>query len=186
MKKLLLAVLLLFSISGYAQNIDSTKKSPKRNHFAIGYIMNRYQDDFGLGFHIVSPHFAGGASAIKASYNYQWLSYTNTKGENDWISYKSIRIGAIGTGALIEEQIRLYGEGGVCITLANKSMAANTDAKVGGYGIFGFEFLFDKRGTGSYFIELGGIGTGVKADKLPGKPMYSNGFMISTGFRFYL
>ena len=38
----------------------------------------------------------------------------------------------------------------------------------------------------SYFIEIGGIGTGATADKVANKPIYSNGLMLSTGFRIYL
>jgi hypothetical protein len=38
----------------------------------------------------------------------------------------------------------------------------------------------------SYFIELGGIGVGANADKVPGKPIYSNGFLISVGVRGYI
>jgi hypothetical protein len=38
----------------------------------------------------------------------------------------------------------------------------------------------------SYFIELGGVGTGANADKVTGNPIYSNGFLISVGFRGYI
>ena len=51
-------------------------------------------------------------------------------------------------------------------------------------GLLGFEFLANQRL--SYFVELGGMGTGAKADKTPLKPIYSNGFTASTGIRFRL
>ena len=38
----------------------------------------------------------------------------------------------------------------------------------------------------NYFIELGGVGTGAKADKIAFKPIYSNGFLIDVGFRVCL
>jgi hypothetical protein len=38
----------------------------------------------------------------------------------------------------------------------------------------------------NYFIELGAVGTGAKADKLPTNPIYSNGFLMSVGFRFHV
>jgi hypothetical protein len=50
----------------------------------------------------------------------------------------------------------------------------------GGYGLFGFEFNFDP--SSKYFIEMGGRSGGT-ADKLPTSPLFSNGFMIQTGFR---
>ncbi|HEY5825345.1 MAG TPA: hypothetical protein VIT44_13315, partial [Cyclobacteriaceae bacterium] len=54
----------------------------------------------------------------------------------------------------------------------------------GGYGLFGFEFFMHS--SSNYFIELGGIGTGARADKIASQPIYSNGFLISTGFRLNL
>jgi len=38
----------------------------------------------------------------------------------------------------------------------------------------------------SYFAEIGGMGTGAKADKIPSKPIYSNGFTTSAGLSFRL
>jgi hypothetical protein len=55
---------------------------------------------------------------------------------------------------------------------------------MGGYGLFGFEFFFTK--FGNYFIEIGAVGTGAKADKVASKPIYSNGLTVSTGMRFIL
>ncbi len=51
---------------------------------------------------------------------------------------------------------------------------------------FGFEFFFTENTNRnpSYFIELGGIGTGAIANKLSSNPIYSNGFLISVGYRF--
>jgi hypothetical protein len=40
-------------------------------------------------------------------------------------------------------------------------------------------------GPVSYLIELGGIGTGARADHLPTKPLLANGFLITVGMRFY-
>ena len=58
------------------------------------------------------------------------------------------------------------------------------DFVLGGYGLLGFEFYPHRKGC--YFIELGGVGTGATADKIPSSPIYSNGFLISTGIRFHL
>ncbi len=38
-------------------------------------------------------------------------------------------------------------------------------------------------GNISNYIEIGGVGTGAKSDKVSGKPIYSNGLLISAGAR---
>ena len=38
----------------------------------------------------------------------------------------------------------------------------------------------------NYFIEIGGVGTGATEDKIVLQPIYSNGFLISSGFRMHL
>ena len=38
----------------------------------------------------------------------------------------------------------------------------------------------------NYFIEMGGVGTGAIAEKSIGKPIYSNGFLLSVGLRVNL
>jgi len=58
---------------------------------------------------------------------------------------------------------------------------------LGGWGGFGFEIAqrknnLDDAGT-SYFVELGGIGTGASASRLPTQPIFANGFLINVGFR---
>lgn len=78
------------------------------------------------------------------------------------------------------ERIRLYGEGGF-IGLFPDSSFSDTDFVAGGYGVFGFEVFMDLRRR--YFIEIGGVGTGAREDNTPGRPIYSNGLLISTGLR---
>jgi hypothetical protein len=59
----------------------------------------------------------------------------------------------------------------------------------GGLGGFGFEYHFmteTRDGPVSYHMELGGIGTNARADKLAGKPLFGGGFVINVGMRWYL
>jgi len=61
---------------------------------------------------------------------------------------------------------------------------SSASSQAGGYGLFGFEFKpIDAFG---FYLEVGGLGTGAKADKLPTKPIYSNGFLTNVGFRIVL
>lgn len=77
----------------------------------------------------------------------------------------------------------MYGEGGI-LGLFPSSDFSSKKFVFGGYGLFGFEFFMNQ--MNKYFIELGSCGTGAKADKIATKPIYSNGFLISTGFRVTL
>jgi hypothetical protein len=53
----------------------------------------------------------------------------------------------------------------------------------GGYGLFGFEFGSEDPAP-RYYIELGGIGSGITANQLPTNPSMANGFMINVGIRW--
>jgi hypothetical protein len=56
-------------------------------------------------------------------------------------------------------------------------------------GGFGFEHYFTgpmRDGPVSYFFELGGIGNGIRADNLAGRPRIGNGFLVAVGLRWYL
>jgi len=76
--------------------------------------------------------------------------------------------------------IAIYGEGGA-IGLFPSSDFSEENIVVGGYGLFGFEFLIAD--NFNYYIELGGIGVDAVADRIPNKPLYSNGFLINVGWK---
>ena len=188
MKKaiIILAISLSFinNVKAQSPRADSLKtKSYQSNHFAVGMNINHFGNDFGIGLNVTSPYFSGGAVAIRASENYQWFSYIDKTGTNVWAGYHNIRVGVLGGNFMLNKSIRLYGEGGVTFLIGNSSFTSQSMV-VGGYGLFGFEFFISK--GFSYFIEMGGIGTGASADKIAGKPIYSNGFLSSVGFRINL
>jgi hypothetical protein len=86
--------------------------------------------------------------------------------------------------------VRLYGFGGP-VLLSLPGELSSKRARLGGVGGFGFDFHFQNGRGGDdgpvrYFVELGGLGVGAKADKLPGSPIFANGFLIAAGFRAYL
>jgi hypothetical protein len=100
-----------------------------------------------------------------------------------WVPYSNVSLGIIGVGGKIGDYIRLYGEGGV-IGLIPSNKFSSEQFVFGGYGLFGFEFFMHT--SSNYFIEIGGIGTGAREEKIDTQPIYSNGLLISTGFRMYL
>lgn len=102
--------------------------------------------------------------------------------ETTWSPYSNITLGVVANAGKVGEHIRLYVEGGVIFIFPSSEFSSET-SEIGGYGLFGFEFFMAQKHA--YYIELGGMGTGAVADKVPGKPIYSNGFTISVGYRFH-
>jgi hypothetical protein len=178
MKKLFLVGIMAFLFQGMMMGQDQEIS----HKFGIGFQLNQFQKDFGLGINVTSPYFAGKHVAIRLRANYMYFEHINDA-KTIWSPYTNISLGVIGVAGTICDFIQLYGEGGF-IGLLPSDKFSSENFVLGGYGIFGFEFYLQK--NFNYFIELGGIGTGATADKLINKPTYSNGFMISTGLRIQL
>ena len=160
-------------------------QSKVSNALSVGFNLNQYQNDFGIGLTVTSPYFFDGAVAVRSGVNLQYLQHIPQGQEvTDWSAYTNVRLGVASAGAVICESIRIYGEGGAVLVLPNDEFSA-TDATVGAYGVFGFEFFTE--GPSSFFLEAGGLGVGgTVAEKSVGSPIYSSGFLLSTGMRVYL
>lgn len=176
MKKrlLIVAILIGFVQLSYGQEEELNSK------FAVGFQIGQYQQDFGLGLNISSPYFADNRVAFRLRGNIMWNEHLDPDGLSTWSNYSNLSIGIVGVGGQIGNSIRLYGEGGL-IFLFPSSNFSSESAEMGGYGLFGFEFYLNPHGT--YFIEIGGVGTGAREDKLASQAIYSNGLLIDTGFR---
>jgi hypothetical protein len=163
----------------------ATKQGP-----AVGFAIHRYQDDFGLGLRLSSPAFLH-VLRVTGAGGVAWYPHgIASDGTSTWdtLYYGSLRVetgppffGA--TGA-----VRPYGFGGV-IALFPPSSLSTTSVYFGGLGGFGLEarFMDGRGGEGpvTYFFEVGGIGTGAKANKLPSGDSVASGFLIEAGLRFY-
>jgi hypothetical protein len=176
MRKFYLSLsLLLLTGLGMAQ------EAPMNNGLAIGFHLNQHQNDFGLGLNITSPYFIDDRLAVRLRGNMNWHQHIEVaSNETTWSPYFNFSLGVIGVGGYIGEHIRLYGEGGV-IALLPSDEFSDESSHLGGYGLFGFEFFMGP--NRNYFIELGGMGVGATADKIPGQPIYSNGFLTNVGYR---
>jgi len=152
------------------------------NGLGFGFQLVEYQRDFGFGLNVTSPYFFKNQVAVRLRSNAMYLEHVKD-GETDWTPYTNLTFGVIGVGGYVAESIRLYGEGGVICLLPSSKFSGKSTA-FGGYGLFGFEFFMEK--NINYFIEIGSVGTGATADRLPFKPIYSNGLAVSTGFRVVL
>jgi hypothetical protein len=157
------------------------QETPINTGMGIGFQLVQYQRDFGIGLNLSSPYFVYDNIALRLKGN-TMFNETVIDGETTWLPYSNASLGIVGVGGMIGNRIRLYGEGGV-VAIIPPAKISDKDMFVGGYGLFGFEFFFGN--MGNYFIEIGGLGSGAKADKVPSKPIFSNGMTLSTGFRFF-
>lgn len=163
--------------------VASSQVSEEVNPWSVGFSLSQAQRDFGTGVHVVSPVIADIAS-IKGSMTLAWNEFIPRGGEaTEWAPYTSMQFGLRSEPQRIAGDISLYGEGGFFGILPN-SRFTNETFVPGGYGLFGFQFTMQKRAA--YFIEIGGVGSGATAELATGRPIYSNGLFIATGFRLHL
>jgi hypothetical protein len=171
MKKIVVSLLLLISFPCLAQ-----EKGP-----SIGFQLNEFQNDFGLGLNYTSPYFANELLAIRLRGNLMFYEYYSVENnQTKWSPYSNLTLGIVSGHQKLNDVIACYGEGGVIGILPSTDFSED-NINIGGYGLFGFEFYFAPQFN--YFIELGGVGTSASADKLAAKPIYSNGFVATVGFR---
>ena len=175
----LVSVAFLFSI--LTLNAQNQEKTIYKG-FGFGTQIGQYQKDFGIGFNITSPYFANDKVAFRMRVN---LMYNENiqNAVTTWTPYSNISFGVCGVSGMVGDNIRLYGEGGLIGILPSNKFSSK-QVLFGGYGLFGFEFFMTP--NKNYFIEIGGVGTNAKEDKIAFQPIYSNGLLISTGFRLYL
>jgi hypothetical protein len=176
------SIFLFLALCLLSANILAQSGSNPSKKLGIGFQVNQFQRDFGIGVHVVSPYFVNSKIALRLSGNLQWLEHASDD-ETTWTPYANFQLGIRGRQFVVDDKVIMYGEGGATLLLPNSTFS-NVESKFGGYGLFGFEFYPTPRLA--YFLELGGMGTGATAEKITGKPIYSNGFVTSVGFRFGL
>ena len=146
---------------------------------AAGFQLHQFNGDFGLGLNLTSPYFLKQSMAVRASGD---VVFSELDG---WQPYAASRIGFLGGTGLISGFARFYGEGGLQFLFPDSNISEEKFV-LGGYGHLGFEFFLDPGIQGhSYFIELGSTGIAESAGKLPGEPIYFNGFCTGVGYRRY-
>jgi len=175
-KTLILAVITLSILTGALAQDSNANKS-----FALGMQIGQYQKDFGMGIHVSSPYFLYKKVTIRVKYNFMWHEHLDASNDIVWTSYSNLSVGLVGLAGEISDFARIYGEGGL-LFLFPSSKFSSESSEMGGYGLLGFELM--PNAHTAYFIEVGGAGTGARADKIPGEAVYSNGLIITAGLRF--
>ncbi|MEQ1585392.1 MAG: hypothetical protein ABL895_05900 [Cyclobacteriaceae bacterium] len=155
--------------------------NPIHKGLGCGLQVIQYQKDFGIGLNATGPYFANDRIAIRARVNMVFNEHLKN-GTITWTPYSNASLGIIGVAGYVGDFIKLYGEGGM-IWLFPSADFSSKEFMLGGYGLFGFEFYMNN--SNCYFLEIGGVGTGATADLVSTKPIYSNGLIISAGFRLH-
>lgn len=158
------------------------QEEKKSNPFVFGFQLGEYQSDFGFGLNLTSPSFIYNNVAIRLRGNLMFNQHPKNN-ETQWSPYSNVSIGVMSGRNKLGDYIAVYGEGGV-IGIFPSDEFSTEEIVFGGYGLFGFEFLINSHVN--YFIEIGGVGTGAEANKIPNAPIYSNGLLINVGFRMNL
>ena len=177
------SIVIIFCLASF--NLRA-QESDIKSSAALGFQLNQYHKDFGMGINFTTGYFFYERVAVRLRVNMMFNENLNMKdnlNEYSWFPYFNAQLGLIGVAGYVSPRIKLYGEGGFIFLFPNQDISSKS-FEFGGYGHFGFEFYMSN--FNNYFIELGGVGTGARADLIPGKPIYSNGFLISTGFKFHL
>jgi hypothetical protein len=182
-----LPISIFFALASVCYSQTKTESTQDVNVAAsrpsVGFHLNQFQNDFGLGLDLTSPYFFKHRIALRASANWQWLqSISPTTMVNDWASYQAFKVGVTGFRTSITTGLYIYSEGGVVLVLPDQ-IFSDESSVMGGYGLFGFEFFANK--SFCYYLEMGGMGLGEVAEKALYKPIYSNGFTASVGFRIH-
>lgn len=182
-----LLVLFLLSTTCILHAQDNPEPSMKANRFALGIQMSSFGKDFGWGLNFTSPYFAKKRIAVRLSAQYHYYEHLDsTFTETLWSPYAAFKLGMVSTSNVLLDFLRLYSHTGALIVVPN-AIFSDVPVAFGAYSKLGIEIMFssNQKAWGSYFVEGGWIGVFSKATKLPGQPIYGNGFLASTGVRFY-
>ena len=155
---------------------------------AVGMTVQRLQDNFGMSGTWSSRAFFNEKARTTASGGVAWYpNGTSASGDQEWVPFGHSRVVVESGHRVGGAPLRLYGFGGAILIFRSERLSSDVLA-LAGTGGFGFEFFAP---TGmvnapvSYFIEIGGVGSGARAANLSGQPILLNGFVVQSGLRFY-
>jgi hypothetical protein len=175
-KRLIVGALLVLAAGGVAGADEYRQRS---SGASFGGVVSQVQNDFGFGLEMVSPRFLRGSFAVAATGKLNYVAGA------DWERYGYGTLSLMAGITSPTPTTNLYGKAGIVGVIPSDDVARDYDVGLGALGAFGFEFFFSEERNGSYFIELGGVGTGAEADAMAGEPIYANGFLANVGVRYY-
>jgi hypothetical protein len=151
---------------------------------SVGIQGAHYDMDAGIAIQVTTPLFFSESFSLRFTGAVQWLE-TYYQKRLDLMPYHSMRTGLVYNLPMMERS-RVYFEVGSYMIFPNKTFS-NKEVVNGGYGVIGAEFFFYQhpRVVVSYFAEMGFTALDTKAERLQDERSYSNGLLVTTGFRFY-
>jgi len=176
--KLLLVFAILAITTAQGQEDDPLPKG-----MSFGFNISEIQNDFGVGIDFASPYFLADRVGIRARANLRWFEHIDENLSSTWSPYGQFSLGVVSVAREFSDVLRLYGEGGVIGIVPDETFSSES-FEFGGYGLFGFEFFVMPKLN--YYMEIGGVGTGARADGVIGDPIFSNGLSVAAGFRVQL
>src|SRR5690625_2339887 len=127
--KPLILIALVFFIP--LRNITAQTSEP-RNNMSIGFQINQYQDDFGIGINATSPFFIYQKVAVRLRSNLMFNEHLKNQ-EATWTPYLNATVGLLGKqgGLVIPSTSTAKGELSVCYlqrhSHLNRSNLVDTD-----------------------------------------------------------
>jgi hypothetical protein len=177
-------LLLLLTNTAFAQSAPQDAQDDRTNGFSVGWDISSFSNNYGFGVRVDTPRFANGKVHVQLAGNFAWVQGVPVDStDTTWAPYTLIRVGIIRSSPIRNLPLRFYGGGGVALILPTNKVSEKS-AQGGGYGVTGLELAMPENENVRWFVELGGMGTGAKADRLATSPIYANGFIIGWGFRY--
>lgn len=178
-----LTCLLLLTTAAHAQDAPASAEDRGARGAAIGWEISSFANNYAFGARVDTPSFANGRLRVQIAGSLAWVQGVPIgETETTWAPYTLLRVGIV-RSAPIGNRLRFYGGGGLALVLPTNDLA-DERAHGGGYGLTGLELSLPENGRTRWFVELGGMGTGARADRLTNSPIYANGFTIGWGFRY--
>jgi hypothetical protein len=186
--KAVASVVCLLLLTATLRAQDSAQRAPddERNGAAVGWEISSFANNYAFGARLDTPRFARRTVHVQIGASLAWVQGVPL-GESDttWAPYTLLRIGIVRSTPIGSLPLRFYGGGGLALVLPTNDVSGQS-AQGGGYGLTGLELSVPENGGARWFVEVGGMGTGAKADRLANSPIYANGFTIGWGFRYRL
>ena len=181
-------VTVTFALGANRAIAQTAVEPPSNVGSAIGVAVERVQDNFGVSGTWSSRAFFDEKARMTASGGVAWYpNGTGSSGNQEWLPFGHSRVVVESGHRVGRAPLRLYGFGGAMLIFRSERLSDDVLA-VAGVGGFGFEFFAPTTSMDapvSYFIEIGGVGSGARAANLPGQPILLNGFLVQSGLRFY-
>lgn len=151
--------------------------------FRMGFELQGLQGSFGLGPSFTVP-LPGYWPSLRVAGHWHWLDVPS-ENNSRLADFQTIRLGTAPDGWRVAEKIKVYGEGGVLLLIADRTLS-NKSFTPGGYGLFGFEFFTNEIGGSALYLEMGATSSGLRVERPEGVPRFGAGFLLGAGFRVAL